>query len=117
MALPTPNIDGFSLHVTVYIDADNVSKFFEAMDTVFDKVSQEPELLYFEIFQDPENPGTISWVENWAKSPEKFSSVSICVIVETEDVRGSIADLRIGKFAERVLQAVLRSDRTYVCET
>ena len=117
MALPTPNIDGFSLHVTIYIDADNVPKFFEAMNTVFDKVSQEPELLYFEIFQDPENPGTISWVENWAKSPEKFFNVHLYVVVEIEDVHRSIANLRIGEFAKRVLQAVLRSDRTDVCET
>jgi quinol monooxygenase YgiN len=87
MAIPVPNLDGFSLHVTIYIDADNVPKFFEAMNTVFDKVSQEPELLYFEIFQDPENAGTISWVENWAKSPETFFKVLICVIVEIKDIR------------------------------
>ena len=82
MALPVPNIDGFSLQVTVYIDADNVPKFFEAMKTVFDHVIQEPELHYMEIFQDPENPGTISWVENWAKSPETFFKVLTCVLVE-----------------------------------
>ncbi len=79
MALPTPNIDGFGLHVTIHVDASNVDKFLDAMETIMKEVTQEPELLYMELFQDPENPGTISWVENWAKSPEKFFKVCVCV--------------------------------------
>lgn len=45
------------------------------MKGCFDHVIAEPECLYFELFQDPNDPGTISWVENWNKSPEKFMAV------------------------------------------
>ncbi|EME78044.1 uncharacterized protein MYCFIDRAFT_33973, partial [Pseudocercospora fijiensis CIRAD86] len=31
-----------------------------------------PECVYFEVFKDPENPGTLSWVENWNASVEWF---------------------------------------------
>jgi quinol monooxygenase YgiN len=55
---------GFSLHVTIYIDPTNVSKFFEYMKPVYDAVIAEPECR-FEIYRLPENPGTLSWVEDW----------------------------------------------------
>ena len=56
---------GISLHVTVFISEENVDKFFEACRPVFDKIIAEPECTFFEIYQSPENPGEISWVENW----------------------------------------------------
>jgi quinol monooxygenase YgiN len=68
-------LDRFCLQVTIYIKESDVPKFFEYMKPVFDHVTAEPECLYFELFQDPTDPGTISWVENWDKSPEKFMSV------------------------------------------
>ena len=75
MALQLPQLDRFSLQVTVYISESDVPAFFEHMKPVFAHVTAEPECLYFELFQDPADPGTISWVENWDKSPEKFMSV------------------------------------------
>lgn len=56
---------GISLHATVFIAAENVDKFFEACRPVFDKIIAEPECTFFELYQSPENPGEISWVENW----------------------------------------------------
>jgi quinol monooxygenase YgiN len=56
---------GISLHVTIYIDPSNVEKFFEHMKPVYDAVVAEPECRFFEIYQDPKEPGTLSWVENW----------------------------------------------------
>ena len=73
MALP--DIDRFSLQLTVFIKPEDVPAFFDAFRPVFDKVSAEPECLYFEVFQDPGNPGTISWIENWNMSPEMFMKV------------------------------------------
>lgn len=57
--------NGFSLHVTVYIAPEDVPKFMEAYKPVFDMVIGEPECVFFEVYQSPEDPGTISWVENW----------------------------------------------------
>ncbi|KAI1751698.1 hypothetical protein F4782DRAFT_175518 [Xylaria castorea] len=68
MALAT----GWSLHVTVYIAPENVNRFLAAFKPVFNKVVAEPECLFFEMYQSPQEPGKISWVENWSKSPEWF---------------------------------------------
>ncbi|KAJ5088626.1 hypothetical protein N7456_012242 [Penicillium angulare] len=61
---------GISLHVTIYIDPSNVEKFFEYMKPAYDAVIAEPECRFFEIYQDPKEPGTLSWVENWDATPE-----------------------------------------------
>ena len=56
---------GLSLHVSIEIAPDNVPKFFEYFKPVYDHVVAEPECLFFEVYQSPDNPGQISWVENW----------------------------------------------------
>ncbi|KAI1363057.1 hypothetical protein F5Y08DRAFT_253805 [Xylaria arbuscula] len=73
-ALPRkmPVATGFSLHVTVYIAPENVDRFLAAFKPAFDKVVAEPECLFFELYQSPQEPGKLSWVENWSKSPEWF---------------------------------------------
>lgn len=71
-------LPSFALHVTVYIDPSNVDKFFSAMKPAFEGCANEPECLYFEIFQDPVDAGKISWVENWSKNLEWFAKVSQC---------------------------------------
>lgn len=38
---------GFSLHVTIYIDPQNITKFFEHFKPVYDAVIAEPELPFF----------------------------------------------------------------------
>ncbi|KAI0902915.1 hypothetical protein F4823DRAFT_569219 [Ustulina deusta] len=63
---------GMSLHVTVYIAPENVGPFFAAFKPVFDKVVAEQECLFFEVYQSPQEPGKISWVEDWSTSPEWF---------------------------------------------
>ncbi|KAI5361661.1 Putative antibiotic biosynthesis monooxygenase domain-containing protein [Septoria linicola] len=72
-----PDLAAFSLHVTVHVAEDNLPAFFEAMKPVFDRVAAEPECLYFEIFQDPAEPGKISWVENWNASPQWLFDVQL----------------------------------------
>ncbi|KAI1738919.1 hypothetical protein F4680DRAFT_449381 [Xylaria scruposa] len=67
-----PLATGWSLHVTVYIAPENIDRFLAAFKPVFDKVIAEPECLFFEMYQSPQEPGKISWVENWSKSPEWF---------------------------------------------
>ncbi|KAI0879127.1 hypothetical protein GGS24DRAFT_440885 [Hypoxylon argillaceum] len=67
-----PSNTGWSLHVTVHIAPENVDRFLAAFKPVFNSVVAEPECLFFEMYQSPQEPGRISWVENWAKSPEWF---------------------------------------------
>ncbi|KAI1639949.1 hypothetical protein F4809DRAFT_20993 [Biscogniauxia mediterranea] len=64
--------EGMSLQVTVHIAPENVDKFLAAFKPVFDKVAAEPECMFFEVYRSPEEPGKISWVENWSKSKEWF---------------------------------------------
>lgn len=60
-----PSAAGWSLHVTVYIAPENIDRFMAAFKPVFNKVAAEPECLFFEMYQSPQEPGKISWVENW----------------------------------------------------
>ncbi|GAQ02942.1 hypothetical protein ALT_0263 [Aspergillus lentulus] len=61
---------GISLHMTVYIDPANLPTFWKAFKPVYEAVIAEPECTFFEVYQDPENPGAITWVENWSKPME-----------------------------------------------
>lgn len=66
-----------SLHVSIFLSPADVPKFFEAFNPVFEAVVKEPELLYFEVFQDPDDEGHLSWVENWNASPEWLMTLRI----------------------------------------
>ncbi len=64
-----------SLHVQVWITPSNVDKFLAEFQRIFDAVTAEPELVYFELFQDPDDSGHFNWVENWNASVEWIASV------------------------------------------
>ncbi|RHZ63563.1 hypothetical protein CDV55_106616 [Aspergillus turcosus] len=66
---------GISLHVTVYIDPANLPTFWKAFKPVYEQVIEEPECTFFEVYQGPENLGTLTWVENWSKPKEWFAEV------------------------------------------
>ncbi|KAH6668664.1 hypothetical protein F5X68DRAFT_52770 [Plectosphaerella plurivora] len=66
-----------SLHVTVWIDPANIPAFFEAFKPVFDACVAEPELLFFEVYQSPDEPGKLHWVENWNATREWLMEVQI----------------------------------------
>ncbi|KAL2813344.1 hypothetical protein BDW59DRAFT_154851 [Aspergillus cavernicola] len=68
---------GISLQVSVFIAEENVPKFFEAFLPVYEKVIAEPECTFFEIYQNPQNPGELSWVENWSASMEWLIGVQV----------------------------------------
>ncbi|KAI0164446.1 hypothetical protein GGR52DRAFT_559881 [Hypoxylon sp. FL1284] len=61
---------GISLHVTVHIAPENVDRFIAAFKPVFDLVVAEPECTFFQVYQSPEEPGKLSWVENWSKDTQ-----------------------------------------------
>lgn len=70
-----PTLEQFSAHVTVYFKPEDLPKFWAAMEPIFHKVAEEPECLYFEIFEDPAEPGKLTWIENWAGSPQWWATV------------------------------------------
>ncbi|PYI24092.1 hypothetical protein BO99DRAFT_418775 [Aspergillus violaceofuscus CBS 115571] len=74
--MTTPN-RGISLHITIHIDPESLPKFWEAFQPVYENVIAEPECTFFEVYQSPEEPGTLSWVENWSQTPEWLFGVQI----------------------------------------
>jgi len=67
---------GFSLQVTIYINPKDVERWFELFKPVFDHVIAEPECRFFELYQSFDDPGTISWVENWFVVFLSFATVT-----------------------------------------
>ncbi|KAK7917308.1 hypothetical protein PG985_010916 [Apiospora marii] len=72
---PDLSVNGCSLHVTVHIAPENWPQFKAAIQPVYEKVIREPECVFFEIYRSPDDPGTITWVENWTASPEWLATV------------------------------------------
>ncbi|KAL4994061.1 hypothetical protein BDV10DRAFT_177598 [Aspergillus recurvatus] len=68
---------GLSLQVTVFIAEENVPRFFEAFLPAYEKVTAEPECTFFEVYQSLENPGELSWVENWSQSLDWLKEVQL----------------------------------------
>ncbi|KAL4886837.1 hypothetical protein BJY04DRAFT_212810 [Aspergillus karnatakaensis] len=58
---------GTSIHMTVFIKPETVERFWDLFRPVLAKIKEEPDLLFFEAYQSPDEPGVISWVENWSK--------------------------------------------------
>ena len=77
-----------SLQVEIWIDPANVEKFFEAFQKIFDIVSAEPECTFFEVFQDPDDLGHLSWVENWSASTVWVATVSFVYLRRVLDEVG-----------------------------
>ncbi|KAI1650126.1 uncharacterized protein F4817DRAFT_279654 [Daldinia loculata] len=68
----TPPSKGISLQVTVHIAPENVERFLVAFKAIFDVVAAEPECLFFEVYKSVEEPGKLSWIENWSKDIQWF---------------------------------------------
>ena len=72
---PSKPFYGTSLHVTIVVAPENADKFLELGKPVFDAVTAEPENLFFEVFQDPAQPGYFRFVENWSKDKDWLMNV------------------------------------------
>ncbi|KAH7324978.1 hypothetical protein B0I35DRAFT_449760 [Stachybotrys elegans] len=70
-------LEGISLHVSVTISPENVTRFFEFFKPVYEAVIAEPECSFFEVYQSPEDPGALHWVENWSQSVEWLIKVQL----------------------------------------
>jgi quinol monooxygenase YgiN len=67
---------GVSVHVQVTIAPENVGAYLELMKEVLKHVTAEPECTFFEVYQDPEKPGVLKWIENWSKGMDWLMTVS-----------------------------------------
>uniref|UniRef100_A0A8H7TI00 ABM domain-containing protein n=1 Tax=Bionectria ochroleuca TaxID=29856 RepID=A0A8H7TI00_BIOOC len=61
---------GVSIQNTAYVAPENVTKYLEAAKWLFDQVIAEPDIVFFEVYQSPEDPGRISWIEDWLQPVE-----------------------------------------------
>ncbi|KAL2862543.1 putative quinol monooxygenase [Aspergillus lucknowensis] len=96
---------GLSVHITVVIAEENIPKFFEVFRQAFEKVTAEPECTFFEVYQSLENPGEVSWVENWSASLEWLMEVQTKKAYYEPYVRATEAMLlkpRVVKVSRRV---------------
>lgn len=56
---------GACAQITVFIDPEKVDEFFKMFDAMLPKLKARPELLFFAVFTSPEEPGKITWIEQW----------------------------------------------------
>ncbi|KAL3465049.1 hypothetical protein BJX64DRAFT_275433 [Aspergillus heterothallicus] len=66
-----PSFNGLSVQMTAYLEPKDLCQFWELFGPVFEKVIAEPHCTFFEVYQSPEDPGTISWIENWCNQINK----------------------------------------------
>jgi hypothetical protein len=135
-----PKLSAFSLHVKLTVAPENVdactspdlklqshcfsnsSLVFKALKPAYDAVIAEPENVYFEVFQNPQSPGEIRFIEHWNASVEWFVTVSLSVnclgrlwcggepwMWKCSVTLGGANELA-GPSTERLLQAVCGSD-------
>ena len=73
---------------------EHIDAFFAALRPVFDVCVAEHECLYFDIVQDPEQPGTICWVENVDGLVGSVTNVSSRLHVRDERRSGQRSGVR-----------------------
>lgn len=52
-------------HVTVHVAPRDVARFLQAAEPTIERMKRESELMYFEMYQVHDSPGTITWIEKW----------------------------------------------------
>jgi len=63
-----------TLFVDFYIDPAKIEDFKTAHRPVWAACGREPELLLFDVFQDPSEPGHFRFIEIWNASREWFET-------------------------------------------
>ncbi|KAF2820551.1 hypothetical protein CC86DRAFT_374248 [Ophiobolus disseminans] len=70
-----PALESFSLHVRITVGLEHIEAFLAALKPAYLAVIAEPENVYFEVFQNPDNLGEFRFVEHWNASVEWFLTV------------------------------------------
>ncbi|KAF2211332.1 hypothetical protein CERZMDRAFT_98642 [Cercospora zeae-maydis SCOH1-5] len=61
-----------TLFITMKIKPDKIEEWKEAHKPVWAATASEPEQLFFDLFEDPTDPGTFRFIEVWSKDREWF---------------------------------------------
>ncbi|GIZ48729.1 hypothetical protein CKM354_001177900 [Cercospora kikuchii] len=61
-----------TLFVTMKIKPDRIEEWKEAHRPVWAATAAEPEQIFFDLFEDPKDPGTFRFIEVWSKDREWF---------------------------------------------
>ncbi|KAF2423199.1 hypothetical protein EJ08DRAFT_652891 [Tothia fuscella] len=69
--MPSP----LTVHVTITIDPSNLPTFYSALKTLSEKLKQEPECLYLNVFEIAQSPGVVRLVEMWDADVEWMMNV------------------------------------------
>ncbi|PYH43911.1 putative quinol monooxygenase [Aspergillus saccharolyticus JOP 1030-1] len=69
--------ESLSLQVTIHLNPEDLPTFWTAFQPAYEAVIAEPECTFFELYQAPDSPGTVSWVENWSASKEWLIGVQM----------------------------------------
>ena len=80
MAASPPNMGqetGISLHLTITVAPEKSEEFLSHFKPIFDVVTAEADCTYFEVFQNPSQPGTFQIVENWSRDLDWFMTVCV----------------------------------------
>ena len=75
MAPSTRN--GFNIQISLFIAPENVPKFFDLFQPVYESTVAEPECVFFEAYQSREDPGHIRLVESWFVPPSARMQLSL----------------------------------------
>lgn len=60
--------NGITLFIDFRVAVESIDTFIQLLTDVIQKASQEPEFLSSDVLSDPQQPGRIILVENWAES-------------------------------------------------
>ncbi|KAK1752301.1 hypothetical protein QBC47DRAFT_390218 [Echria macrotheca] len=94
---------GISILGNIWIAPEKVDEFFRHFKPIYDLVVAEPECRFFEIYKDLEDPGHISWVEDFDATEEWLREVQLkkkyydSYLTATKDMQLRPRDIRIVK--------------------
>jgi len=71
--------DGSVTMINIFVDPSNAKQFIDLAASLRKSYLKEPECLFCEISQHPQDPGHIRVTQGWTRDSEWFLNVSFCV--------------------------------------
>ncbi|OJJ72285.1 hypothetical protein ASPBRDRAFT_109870, partial [Aspergillus brasiliensis CBS 101740] len=68
----------------LHLDPEDLPKFWAAFELTYKAVTAEPEITFFELYQTPDSPGAISWVDNYCIYRDYFTATETLFITPRE---------------------------------
>ena len=77
IALSKSLTSGFILTVKVWIPVEKHAEFWKLWKPAYDAVVAEPELRFFVVSKNPQDPELITWVEGWNATTDWLLNVQL----------------------------------------